>query len=45
MCIICIDYQKGLLTIAEARRNLGEMAEIDFEHFMEIEEMLSEDED
>ena len=27
MCLICVEFQQGKLTIAEARRNLGEMLE------------------
>lgn len=43
MCIICVDYQKQLITAAEARRNMGEMV-IEPEHLEEIELMLEEDE-
>jgi hypothetical protein len=39
MCIICIDYQKQLITVTEARRNMGEMV-IDPDHEIEIEMML-----
>ena len=42
MCIICVDYQKQLLSAAEARRNMGEMV-IDPEHREEIERLLEED--
>lgn len=41
MCIICIDYQKQILSADEARRNMGEMV-IDPEHRLEIELMLEE---
>lgn len=44
MCIICIDYQKQLLTIPEVRRILTEMhQDLDPEHLLEIEEMLKEE--
>jgi len=43
MCIICVDYQKQLLTATEARRNMGEMV-IDRGHKLEILLMLEEDE-
>lgn len=39
MCIICVDYQKQLLTVDEARRNMREMV-LDPEHELEIEIML-----
>ena len=44
MCIICVDYQKQLITNAEARRNLGEMV-IDDEHLGEVLRLLDEDEE
>jgi len=44
MCIICVEYQKQLLSVAEARRNMGEMV-IDPEHREEIEALLAEDEE
>lgn len=45
MCIICVDYQKGLLTTEEAWRNLGEMV-IDSDHRQEVMELiLKPDED
>ena len=28
MCLICVDYQKGKLTVSEAWRNLQEMQEV-----------------
>ena len=28
MCLICVEYQKGKLTVSEAWRNLHEMQEI-----------------
>lgn len=31
MCIICLEYQKGLLTKEEAIRNLGEMIDANLE--------------
>ena len=42
MCIICVDYLKGLLTPAEARRNASEAVD-DLKHLYEIEKMLQED--
>ncbi len=37
MCQICIDWQKGLLTRAEAWRN---MSEVDPDHMKEVIEMV-----
>jgi hypothetical protein len=42
MCIICVDYQKQLLTADEAWRNVSEMV-IDPEHQLEIMLMLEKD--
>ena len=43
MCIICIDFQKQLLTVREARGILTEMfPKLDREHIIEIYEMLEE---
>jgi len=42
MCIICIDYQKQLITYAEAWRNLGEMG-LDSVHRIEVGLMLEKD--
>ena len=44
MCIICVEYQKGLLTPAEARRNAMEAVD-DLKHLYEIEKMLEEDDE
>lgn len=41
MCMICVDFQKGLLTADEARRNMGEMV-ISDEHRDEIEIMIED---
>ena len=41
MCIICVDFQKQLLTPTEARRNMGEMV-IDKAHKLEILLMLED---
>lgn len=41
MCIICIDFQKKLITANEARRNMGEM-EIDPAHREELDKLLDE---
>ncbi len=41
MCIICIDFQRGVLKSGEARRALGEMrASLDPAHVREVEEAL-----
>jgi len=41
MCIICIDYQLGKLTVEEGWKNLAEMVEeISTEHKEEVEDML-----
>ena len=42
MCIICVDYQKQLLTADEAWSNVGEMV-IEPEHQLEIMLMLEKD--
>jgi hypothetical protein len=45
MCLICIEFEMSRLTVAEARRNLREMASsIDEEHLEEIERLLTEKE-
>ena len=31
MCVICLEYKKGLLTKEEAIRNLGEMINVNLE--------------
>ena len=44
MCLICVEYEKGKLTIKEAYRNLGEMNEsLEPEHVQEVESMLEHD--
>lgn len=44
MCIICIDFQKQLITVNEARSILSEMqSSIDDDHLVEVEEMLKEE--
>ena len=41
MCIICIEFEKGKLTVGEAVRNYGEMKEtLSPEHQKEVEETL-----
>ena len=46
MCIICVEFQKQLLTAYEARNILTEMSStIEEEHLIEINEMLEEAED
>jgi hypothetical protein len=43
MCIICLDFDRGALKLAEARRALGEMrATLEPDHVEEIEEKLAE---
>lgn len=39
MCMICVDFQKGLLTIDEAKNILAEM-DLDFEHWFEVREII-----
>jgi hypothetical protein len=42
MCIICIDFDRGALRPAEARRALGEMApKLGAKHAREVEEKLA----
>ena len=41
MCIICVDYQKQLLTAAEARRNMVEMV-LEPGHREEIERLIED---
>lgn len=41
MCLICIDYAKGLLTAKEAARNYHEMASsLDKEHAEELADKI-----
>jgi hypothetical protein len=41
MCLICVDYQKGKLTVSEAWRNLQEMQEVlDSDHVDVVLSML-----
>jgi hypothetical protein len=43
MCLICVEFEKERMTVAEARRALGEMAEaLEPEHIEEVEEMIEE---
>ena len=43
MCLICVEFQQGRLTITEARRNLSEMVEsLEPDHAEEVEELLQE---
>jgi hypothetical protein len=49
MCLVCIEYERGKLTIAEARRNLGELITYDIEdplqeHYVNLEQSLWEKE-
>ena len=44
MCIICVEFQKQLITINEARGILSEMqSTISKDHLIEIEEMFKEE--
>lgn len=41
MCLICVEFQKGKLTVEEGWKNLSEMEDtISEEHKEEVEEML-----
>jgi len=41
MCIICVEFEKGKLTVGEAVRNYGEIkSTIPEEHQKEVEEKL-----
>ena len=41
MCLICIDFDRGALKLAEARRALGEMrVKLDADHIREVESKL-----
>jgi len=43
MCIICVDFQKQILTVNEARGILTEMfSSLDKKHVIDIYEMLEE---
>jgi hypothetical protein len=43
MCIICVDYNRGALRPAEARRALSEMRDsLPVEHVRELERKLAE---
>ncbi len=43
MCLICIEFQKERMSIAEARRALGEMiVDLPPEHSREVEKMLKD---
>lgn len=43
MCLICLEFEKGKLTTAEARRALGEMVpQLEPEHVREVESLLAE---
>lgn len=42
MCMICVEFQRQRLSIAEARRNLREMIEtLDPKHVAEVERLLA----
>ena len=45
MCLICVEFEKERMTVAEARRALGEMRgtdKMDQDHAREVEAMLDE---
>ena len=43
MCLICVDFQKQRMTIAEARRAYGEMVTaMDEEHARDVRKMLDD---
>ena len=44
MCMICIEFQKQLITVNEARGILSEMQSgMDPNHLVEVEKMLKEE--
>jgi hypothetical protein len=46
MCIICVEFQKQLINVNEARGILSEMqVGMDPDHLVEIEEMLKEEQE
>tara|TARA_Y100001973_G_C5167638_1_gene317125 strand:+ start:1368 stop:1565 length:198 start_codon:yes stop_codon:yes gene_type:complete len=46
MCLVCIEYQKGNLTVFEAKRNLTEMyIDVGLEHTLEALKIIEEVED
>ena len=46
MCIICVEFEKGRMTVNEARRALGEMVpKVGAEHAEQVERALREAED
>jgi hypothetical protein len=43
MCLICIEFDKSAMNLAEARRALGEMrVDLDRKHVEEVEAKLDE---
>ena len=43
MCLICVEWEKGKLTLTEAMRNLGEMSrDLGPEHVEEVKNKLIE---
>ena len=43
MCLICVEFDKNAMNVAEARRALGEMrTDLDKEHVEEVEAKLAE---
>lgn len=44
MCLVCVEYQKGKLTVLEAFQNLSEMEDtIPSEHYEEVMNMLTKE--
>ena len=43
MCLICVEFQSNRLSLAEAKRNFGEMASgMDPEHATAVRQMLEQ---
>ena len=43
MCLICIDFDRGVLKLREAKRALGEMrTTLDAQHLKEVEQKLEQ---
>ena len=46
MCIVCIEFQKGKLTVFEAKRNLTEIyIDVGSKHILEALKIIEETED
>ena len=43
MCLICVDFDRGVLKLREAKRALGEMrTTLDAQHLREVEKKLDD---